>query len=499
MNICVTGSSGFIGQSLIKKLTKYNYKIVCPVRNLNFAKFNYKNLKFIKINDLQNENIFFDNSNNINCLIHLAAKTNYKKNSLTEFKKANVELTRSIANQAVASGVKRLIFLSTIKVNGNNTDKNDFFYYNDEPKPYDPYSISKYECEKVLKEISKKKGLEVVIIRPPLVYGEGVKGNFLNLINIIDKNIPLPFKNINNARSYVSVDNLTDLIIKCIHHKNASNKTFLVSDNEDISTPELISKLSKLMNKSSKLFFFPKILLKLIGHLLNKNEKINSLLSSQKISINYTCETLDWYPPYKLNDTLVKTISWFKKKMIRFFDIIFSLIGLILSSPLLLVVFILCLIDTGSPIFLQKRIGFRKKYFTLVKFRTMNKNTLSSTSTHLISNKNITSLGKILRYYKIDEMPQLWNVLIGDMSIVGPRPCLLNQKKIIRLRSSSNIFSKKPGITGLAQIKDVTMRYPELLVKLDKKMIKNNKLSQYFYLILLTIFKIFKNKILKEI
>jgi lipopolysaccharide/colanic/teichoic acid biosynthesis glycosyltransferase len=173
---------------------------------------------------------------------------------------------------------------------------------------------------------------------------------------------------------------------------------------------------------------------------------------------------------------------------IRIFDIIISLIGLIILFPVFFLIFFLLLFDQKSPLFFQKRVGFNLKNFTLIKFRTMKISTLSK-GTHLVDQKNITVCGHFLRKFKLDEFPQLLNVIMGDMSLVGPRPCLLNQKKLISERKKRGVFEVRPGITGLAQISGIDMRTYKLLSKLDHKMIKEMNLYKYFYYIFKTIFK----------
>jgi lipopolysaccharide/colanic/teichoic acid biosynthesis glycosyltransferase len=175
--------------------------------------------------------------------------------------------------------------------------------------------------------------------------------------------------------------------------------------------------------------------------------------------------------------------------MIRIFDFLFSLIGLIFLSPLLILIFFIGFFDNGSPLFIQIRVGYNLKSFSLIKFRTMPVG-VRSVGTHLIKNIKFTLFGSFLRTTKIDEIPQLLNVLKGDMSLVGPRPCLFNQKKLINERKKRGVFKVRPGITGLAQIKGITMQTPTLLAKTDKKMIKNMSLYNYFYYIFKTIFKI---------
>jgi len=175
--------------------------------------------------------------------------------------------------------------------------------------------------------------------------------------------------------------------------------------------------------------------------------------------------------------------------MIRLFDFSFSFLGLIFLSPIMILIWIIGLFENGAPLFKQKRIGYDEKLFLLIKFRTMKKETTSK-PTHLIKNSMITKFGNLLRVSKLDEIPQLYNVLVGDMSLVGPRPCLFNQKKLISERKKRGVFKVRPGITGLAQISGINMKTPTLLAKTDQKMIKYMSLYNYFDYIFKTIFKI---------
>ena len=198
-------------------------------------------------------------------------------------------------------------------MNGEQTIDSSCFKYNDISKPEDAYARSKCEAEQALLEISNKTKLEVVIIRPPLVYGEGVKANFLRLLDLVYKGMPLPFFNINNSRSFIGLDNLVDLIIHCIDHPKATGKTFLVSDDEDISTPDLIRKLSKIMGRSARLFSFPISILKLMGYLIGKTPEVNRLIGSLRVNSSRTRKILEWNPPFSLDEGLEKTVRWYLK------------------------------------------------------------------------------------------------------------------------------------------------------------------------------------------
>jgi O-antigen biosynthesis protein WbqP len=173
--------------------------------------------------------------------------------------------------------------------------------------------------------------------------------------------------------------------------------------------------------------------------------------------------------------------------MIRLFDLLFSFLGLIILLPVLIVLWIIGIFENGSPLFKQKRVGHNQKVFVLFKFRTMHKDT-KSVPTHLVNKLMVTKFGSFLRRTKLDELPQLFNVLIGDMSFVGPRPCLINQKKLINQRKKKGVFKKKPGITGLAQVLGITMKNPILLAKTDLKLIRQLNLYYYFYYIVITFF-----------
>jgi len=172
-------------------------------------------------------------------------------------------------------------------------------------------------------------------------------------------------------------------------------------------------------------------------------------------------------------------------RLMRFLDVFFALTGLVIGFPLLLILLLIGLFDTGSPLFLQRRVGRNQEPFTLIKFRTMKLDT-ASVATHLADSASITRFGNFLRKSKLDEIPQLWNVLLGDMSLVGPRPCLFNQKELIEARANLQVFEARPGITGLAQINEIDMSTPVLLAETDSRMLSGLNLRMYFYYILMT-------------
>jgi len=223
---------------------------------------------------------------------------------LAEYRKVNVEGTLNLARQAVAAGVRRFVFLSSIKVNGEATAPGNPFHADDVPSPEDAYGVSKLEAEQGLILLAAETDMEMVIIRPPLVYGPGVKGNFASMIKLIDKGVPLPLGAIYNKRSLVGIGNLVDLIIRCINYPAAANQVFLAGDGEDLSTTELLRAVGKAMGKSARLIPVPAGLLQFGATILGKRAMAQRLLGSLQVDISKTCELLDWKPPYRVEEGL---------------------------------------------------------------------------------------------------------------------------------------------------------------------------------------------------
>ena len=246
------------------------------------------------------------------CVVHLAARTHVLKEDaadpLAAYRRINVEATRRLAQQAAAAGMRRFVFLSSIKVNGEATLEHPFTEA-DAPQPQDAYGISKREAEDVLRQIGADTGMEIVILRSPLVYGPGVKGNFLRLLQLIHRGIPLPLGSINNRRSLVYVGNLADAIIACMDTPAAAGKTFLVSDGEDISTPELIRRLAASMGRPARLLPCPVALLELGAALVGQRDAVARLTGSLQVDASLLRNTLGWQPRYTLDQGLNATQS----------------------------------------------------------------------------------------------------------------------------------------------------------------------------------------------
>ena len=250
----------------------------------------------------------------VQTVIHCAARVHvmrdHAQDPLTEFRRVNTLGTEILARAAAHCGVKRLVFLSSIRVNGENTLPDTPFDHPSPAKPQDPYAISKWEAEQALTRVAAETGLEIVVLRCPLVYGPGVKGNFLRLLQAVNHGIPLPLALARNRRSLIYLDNLTDAIATCLTHPAAAGKTYLMSDGEDVSTAELISRIAQALGKPSRLWPCPLGLMELVGMLTGKSDEIARLLGSLCIDSSKIRSELDWTPPYTLEQGLAETARW---------------------------------------------------------------------------------------------------------------------------------------------------------------------------------------------
>ena len=321
--ILITGSSGFIGKSLSKYLSELD-KIVCGTIRSDISFLPNTKIKYVSVGDISNKLNWKDILNDVDCIIHCAGKTHTMKaaaNDLLEiYRSVNVDGTKQLAEQAVEAQVKRLIFLSSIKVNGESTknyhfdkflndQKKSVFSHKDVSNPQDLYAKSKLEAEKILWDISSRTGLEVVVVRLPLVYGNSVKGNLSRLVKLVKSGIPLPLSIINNKRSMIGIDNLLDLLKHCIDNPNASGKTFLASDDKDLSTPELIKFIASSMGKKANLFPFPISMLKFLGLVFGRSEEINRLVGSLRVDNSYTKDILNWSPPVSVEEGIKRMVQ----------------------------------------------------------------------------------------------------------------------------------------------------------------------------------------------
>ncbi|MBS4697996.1 SDR family oxidoreductase [Aeromonas allosaccharophila] len=296
--ILLTGATGFVGNAVFKRLIEKNYPVRIYSRR---APANIMCDSDYVLGDIDNTTNYEKTLESVNVIIHCAAKAHLMEMSQQRqadiYYDVNVEGTLNLARQALAAGVKRFIFISSIKVNGEFTVEGASFNHLSPAAPEDDYARSKQLSEERLQALTKGSGMELVVIRPPLVYGPGVKGNFSSLLMVAKRNLPLPFGAIHNRRSMVALDNLVDIIITCIDHPKAANQIFLVSDDNDISTMELLNTITRTAGKSPRLIPVPISWLRMLGRLTGKQSVIERLCGNLQVDISHTKHTLSWQPP----------------------------------------------------------------------------------------------------------------------------------------------------------------------------------------------------------
>ena len=312
MKVLITGASGFVGGALCSHLVSRDFDIVATVRNLPNAHVPRVDYRIVTKLDAATD--WHNALAGVQTVIHCAARVHvmrdHAQDPLTEFRRVNTQGTETLARAAARSGVKRLIFLSSIKVNGESTLPVSPFDEASPAKPQDSYAISKWEAEQALTRVSAETGLEVVVLRCPLVYGPGVKGNLLRLLQAVDQGIPLPLALARNRRSLIYLDNLTNAIVTCLTHPAAAGRTYLVSDGEDVSTSELIARSAQALGKPSRLWPCPLGLIELAGRVTGKSDEITRLLGSLCIDSSKIRSELYWTPPYTLEQGLAETSRW---------------------------------------------------------------------------------------------------------------------------------------------------------------------------------------------
>ena len=311
MNILITGASGFVGNALIKHLVSLNnFNVIGGSRSSNVILPDGVPLAII--GDLVARTDLSSTLLGVDVVVHTAARVHIMReqalDSLREFRSVNFHGTLTLAEQAAACGVKRFIFISSIKVNGESTKSGFRYKASDHPAPQGAYGISKMEAEYGLFELSSRSGMEVVIIRPPLIYGQGVKANFALMVRFLKMGLPLPFGAINNQRSLVAVENLVDLISICLMHKDAAGKVFMISDNCDVSVSHLLRCIGAALNVPTRLVNVPLPLLRILFLTFQKQEFFERLCGSLQVNIDDTCQTLNWKPVIGLEDGLKKML-----------------------------------------------------------------------------------------------------------------------------------------------------------------------------------------------
>jgi UDP-glucose 4-epimerase len=307
MRVLVTGANGFVGATLCTQLAALGYEIVPAVRRQS---------------GIANELIVHDSASwrfalkDVRCVIHLAGRAHVmhdqEQDPLKAFRESNVNATVELAKRSAEAGVRRFVFVSTIKINGEENANEGGLSHDDPVNPRDPYAISKWEAEQILWRVSAETGMQVVVLRPPLVYGPRVKGNFLRLLQAVERGWPLPFGRIQNKRSLIYVGNLISAINFCMVHQAAAGKTLMVSDNDDLSTPDLICCMATVLGKNPRLLPVPPIIMYSLAKLVGKDDTVNRLFGSLYLNINPILQ-MGWLPPYTMRDGLIATADWYMK------------------------------------------------------------------------------------------------------------------------------------------------------------------------------------------
>jgi len=331
MRILVTGANGFVGKALCRALIASGHSIRRAVRNVGtkadgrhspspggvddvIAGDRLDAAETVVTGAIGPETNWTEALTGIETVVHLAARvhvlTDRARDPLAEFRRVNVAGTKSLAHAAASVGVRRLVYVSSIKVNGECTH-DSAFTETDMPDPQDAYGMSKLEAEQALRRIAEETGLEVVIVRPPLVYGPGVGGNFLRMMNWINRGMPMPLGSIRNSRSLIYLDNLVEALAASVTHTRAAGKIFLVSDGEDVSTPELIRRLARAMGRPARLLPFPLVLLRLAGSLAGKSAEIERLAGSLRVDISKIRRELGWTPTFSMDQGMRDTAQWY--------------------------------------------------------------------------------------------------------------------------------------------------------------------------------------------
>ena len=460
--VLITGNNSFIGKRFIKMFDDSEYLVDAV--------------------SLRNDEWKLKNFQDYDAIIHVAAivHKNEKEVKYEVYDRVNYHLAIEVARKAKEEGVKQFIFLSTMSVYGLNVG---YITANTSLNPISLYARSKLAAEQSLQNMNSQ-DYKVAIVRPPMVYGDTNKGNY-SILRKIALSTPI-FPKIENERSAIYVDNLCEFLKLVIDTQMQG--IFFPQNEHYMSTSETVSLIAKAHSKKvyqSKLLalaiqplMFSPTLEKAFGSLTYdlsmpggpNNLEYNKVSFDESIKKSAQMSNSNYQKPLVLQRPL---------------DIIFSATGLIVASPLLIGATAIGYLDTGSPLFIQERVGKDQKPFKLIKFRTMKVDT-ASVASHLADNSSITKLGKVLRKTKLDELPQLINVLKGEMSLVGPRPNLFNQKDLIEAREEMGVYDVLPGITGLAQLSGIDMSTPERLAKKDKEMIDTINLKNYFSYILST-------------
>jgi nucleoside-diphosphate-sugar epimerase len=311
--ILVTGATGFVGRTLCRMLSERGERVRAAIRAELADRSSVSAEELAVVGNVGTTTDWSEALQGVDAVIHLVSRVHVMRDRasdpLTAFRRVNAEGTAALARACVAAGIRRLVFVSTIKVNGESTDH--AYTERDAPDPRDPYGVSKLEAEQRLAEIASGTALETVVVRPPVVYGPGVKGNIGRLLDLVYYGVPLPLGNVDNRRSMVGVRNLSSLLIECTKARSAAGELFLASDAEDLSTPELMRRLAVFMHRPSRLFPFPVCGLRAAGRATRTTAIVERLVGSLRVDASKARSVLSWTAPFSVDDELAETARWY--------------------------------------------------------------------------------------------------------------------------------------------------------------------------------------------
>ncbi|ASN82978.1 hybrid nucleoside-diphosphate sugar epimerase/sugar transferase [Deinococcus ficus] len=513
--VLVVGASGFVGQVVCRDLLRRGYRVRAAARS---AADLPPGVEAVTLPDLAQPGAdwtaLLDGADHV---VYLAARVHVMNDThpdpLAAYRAINRDAPVALARAAAQAGVRRLVYLSSIKVNGEGSRRP--FTEEDRPQPTDPYGVSKWEAEQALLEVGRETGLAVVVIRPPLVYGPGVKANFMSLARAAGKGWPLPLGAVDNRRSLIYVENLADLIALTLEHPAAAGQVFLASDGEDLSTADLTRRLAEAQGRTPNLPAVPVGWLRLAGRLTGRTAVIDRLLGSLQVSSDKARRDLAWTPPYPVWQAVARTgasvtgahapgaagrvrLSAGQRAYLLVRSPVERVLAagmLVLLSPLLLLIAAVIRLDSPGPVlFRQERAGRRHEPFIIYKFRTMRAGTPHLSTEDMLRSglSTVTRAGGFLRRTSLDELPQLLNVIRGEMSFVGPRPALMTQHPVLTLRQASGADVLAPGITGYAQVTGRDDLSDAEKVERDTAYLRRISLAMDLNIVLLTVGSIFK-------
>lgn len=496
--ILVTGATGFIGSHLVPRLRRDGHELTLAVRSARTCPRPWQEddgIRIVETGDIETSPNLHSAFSEVACVTHLAglAQATAGQDQEAELHNANVVATQKLVNAAIEHGVETFVHLSSLfavtdgvseEVLDDTTDK----------VPSSAYGRSKRQAEEYVGQLPAK-GIFSVSLRLPLVIGPDAKGNWAVLQKLAATGVPLPFGRIRNRRSIMSVESAADVIAHLLARPwpITSSGPYFVADGA-VSTAEMVAELRRGMGLPSRLLPVPPTLLSTAATLLGQQRRVSSLLGSCEVDDTRFRRTFGYQTPTEVKEAIRRSApdsSAPERKVSRLkrgFDFTLAALAMPIAAPVILACVIAIKATSAGPgIFRQTRVGLSEAPFTCYKLRTMYSDTRDVPS-HESSTSSVTPIGRWLRRLKLDELPQLWNVLRGDMSFVGPRPCLPSQEALISARRAGGLYAVRPGITGVSQIAGVDMSDPEKLATLDATYLDDMSIGTDLRLIIATAF-----------